>query len=226
MTATFPWFELVTDDVLAQAAALAALVGGESSGTEAFSVVSQDGRALLGVLRAGEAGGDSHWIAQVHADDVAGTCRRLAFLQGEVLVEPTAVEGVGTTALAVDPAGAALMISDRARDAGLFALLAAPRADLGVRTYRSLLDWREDAAVAGPQGRLVLLKARTRRVAAAWETEAVGVQWLPCLPTDAARFAEAAARTLLLDPVDLPRVGRVLVERTPAGPPLGWLLQA
>jgi hypothetical protein len=119
---------------------------------------------------------------------------------------------VGTQALVADPAGAVLAPLDGTGGSGPFpfAVLCAPRRDLGVRVIRTLLDWREVAT-----GPVSVLAASGVPVALAVETDAVGPQWAPVVDvpdlSDALEDAEDLGGVVVLPPADAPGAGRVAV---------------
>jgi predicted enzyme related to lactoylglutathione lyase len=197
---------------------------------------------VAGLLPLGE-GGEAHWLGQLVTDDVVQLCRRLAFLQGKVLLPPEETPGFGTTALVADPAGAVFQPFTPAGTevsppgepqpgAIHFHTLIAPRADLGARVYRSLFEWKAGTTLTTELGAWTPLTSGLRRHAALFEpTEpTVGAQWahhvlVPSLEPVIER-ALAQGATLLHPPFDLPRVARLALLADPWGAAFGLREQA
>lgn len=194
---------------------------------------------VAGLLPLGE-GGLAHWVGQLVTDDVHHLCRRMTFLQGQVLLPPEETPGFGTIAMIADPAGAVMHVftpqgtalaPESAPAPGHigFHTLVAPRADLAARVYRSLFDWKASTPVTTEHGVWTPLHAGFRRDAALLEPKALELapQWAHHVKVEAlgpvVERALARGATLLHPPVALPRVGTVAVLADPWGAAFGLL---
>lgn len=158
------WHDLLTTDPETAAAFYAELLGWqvETMG-EGYRVASIEGRRALGIVGMGE-GAEPHWLVNIAVEDVATATRRLAFLQGQVLVEP---ESEAEPAIVSDPAGSVFALLEAeplpAEPAPVGGIawheLVAPRADLGARVYKTLMGWTAGEPVSLPNGRVIVLSA-------------------------------------------------------------------
>jgi predicted enzyme related to lactoylglutathione lyase len=216
----FFWTELLTDDPDATCAWLAPALGWRRDG----ALLKAGDQAVARVMRLGDPEAAPHWLLHLAVPELAALCRRAAFLQGRVLLEPEVVADVGAGAVIADPMGCVLhpfelLPGHRATEpsgaAGTLvgALLYAPRVDLGARFYGTLLGWERKA---GPGG--VVWSADGRPIAAGVEAPKDSTaQWLPLFAVEDLDAAVACGDAVLLDPVELPGFGRVAAIEGPDG---------
>lgn len=172
-----------------------------------------------------------HWVPHFRVDDVAATVKRLLFLQGSVLEQATAVEGLGTVALGVDPGGVALAaFAPLAPDevgGPAWATLLAPRIDLGGRAYRALFGWSEDRAIPTPAGRYGVMTHKGAPVAGLLDPRDLGTepQWVPHATVPDLDAALERATTfhaeVVLPPTEVAGVGHLAIVVSPEGLPMG-----
>ncbi len=152
----FIWHDLVTTDPAAAAPFYEGVFGwrlrGEAGG---FQVLMAPEGPAAGLMQLGDEA-EAHWMVHVHTPDVDQLCRRAAFLQGEVLLEPEDMEGLGRSAVLADPSGAifsAMQLMDEAAPMGSEAFgwhaLVASRPDLGARVYKTLFGYKDKALEGG-----------------------------------------------------------------------------
>lgn len=232
----FVWHDLVTTDPEAAAAFYGGVLGWtwERPGDGAWRVAHAGDHRVAGLLPIGE-GASPHWLCHVAVDDPAQVCRRLAFLQGQVLLPPDAE--TGGTAVAADPAGAVFGIvggeavgDESPPGAVAHHELLGPRPDLGARVYRTLLGWTAGPPVRIGTGDRISLSAGGRPVAtlSAWpSSDAVPPQWVPyvrCADLAGAVARARAAGATLLDPDHaLPGQGAAALLSDPQGAVFGLL---
>lgn len=104
----FLWDELLTDDPAAAREFYGKLFGwtvAKSSPT--YSYFRAGGANVAGLQRKPAEAPASTWLAYLRADDVDAVVERAERLGAVVTLAPTAVEGIGTFAVLVDPVGAA-----------------------------------------------------------------------------------------------------------------------
>ena len=197
----FFWCELIADDPAASAAWLAPSLGWTADG----GLLRRGALPVARVVQLGDEEAAPHWLLHLAVPDLGAVCRRAAFLQGRVLIEPEAVADVGEGAVIADPLGCVLhpfqllpgfhaSAPSGAEGTLAGAVLFAPRVDLGARFYGALLGWERGAggvwtADGGP-------------IAAAIEAPRDAVaQWIPAfvstdLDTLVARVAAVGGRLL------------------------------
>ncbi len=227
------WSDLLTDAPAEGAAFHAHVLGWTAAQAGHAVVLSTEGNAVAQVMAVGDDAAP-HWLVHVVVDDLAATCRRAAFLQGQVLVEAEAVAGLGAGAILADPAGCVLHMFQpegepprapplaAGRPAG--ALLLAPRVDLGVRYYSTLLGWKAER-VAG-KGAVFLADGAPIAVAVqATNDTPAPAQWMPLTAVadlEATLLSAIESGGQLLVPLtELPLIGTVAAYLDAQGAPMG-----
>lgn len=231
------WLDLLTDDVDAAVAFYAAVFGWTWETKGAYRVARMGDRLVAGMSPFAAEEASPHWLVQIAVDDAAAASKRLQFLQGDVLLES---DEPGAPAIVMDPQGAvfALLTAELSEqvapeDTPIGAVawheLLAPRADLGARIYKTLLDWKPAEPVYGPDGQVVVMRARRKPVAGLRE----GVDdelpcWIPYVRVtslaEAVVAGEAAGARVLAPALDLPGIearGAILAD--PRGARFGML---
>ena len=225
----FFWSDLLTDEPAAAAAFWASTLDGEVRAAGATPLLVVGGRPVAQVLAAGDDAAP-HWLLHLAVDDLGAACRRAAFLQGRVLIEPEPVEDLGAGALIADPADCVLYpFQHQHAPPGLppaqpghlvGGLLFARRVDLGTRFYTALLGWR--SARLGPQ--LAGLTADGAPIALCAEAPAADAppaQWAPIrrvVDADAAAARAVEAGGAVVVPAQaVAGWGRLVVLRDPWG---------
>jgi hypothetical protein len=234
----FFWYDILTTDVEATTAFYAEVVGWEVSvdASGQYPIARAHGRPVAGILPlGGEA--QPHWLGQILTEDVGQLCRRLTFLQGEVLIPPEEIPDLGVGAMIADPVGAVLhaFTPHTAQDEtftptrgaiGFHAMLA-PRADLACRVYKTLFPWKVGKPQTNQAGTWTMLKDRTTPIAAAleWAQDDAPPQWVHYVIVDDVDEtlvrAQSAGATVLHAPVTLRKVGTVATLVDPTGARFG-----
>jgi predicted enzyme related to lactoylglutathione lyase len=228
------WHDLLTDDPEASEAFYTAVFGWSWEAREGYRVAKVGDQLVAGLSPFDAEGAAPHWLVHMAVDDAQTSARRLQFLQGEVLLDP---EQPGDPAIVVDPQGAvfAMLAAEPAEiddpPVGTFAWheLLAPRADLGARIYKTLLDWKPASPVYGPGGQVVVMKSRRKPVAALREGLDDDVStWVPFVRVaslaEAVAGGETAGARVLAAALDLPGIeARGAIFADPRGAPVGVL---
>ncbi|MGC6515049.1 MAG: hypothetical protein ACON4N_11180 [Myxococcota bacterium] len=235
VTPQFFWFDLMTTDVDSAAQRLAALFGWTILSTGPWRGLAADETMVGSVLPIGD-NAQPHWLGQVLVDDVAATCRRTAFLQGEILLEPAMLDGVGKLAVVADPSGAVwsptqpevLPTEDVFTGQGrmIWATLLAPRPDLAAKAYKQLLDWKPRGVSPTPHGDVHLLGKRRTPVAGVMALEeSQPAQWVPHVQVvqieATADRASSLGFEVVLPPASVEGVGTLAIFRDPQGALIG-----
>lgn len=238
----FYWYDLLAADPDGAATFYEAVLGWafERPGDGSWRVAKAAGRRVAGLVPVGD-GADPHWLGHLAVDDVDTLARRTAFLQGQVLVEPEDLEGLGRGALLADPSGAVFhpftftdpTDAPTAPDTPLpgvvaWSALATDRPDLAGKAYKQLLGLKPGRTTRLPHGEYLVMKDGTRRAAGAFTPDPAAdlpSQWVhhvavPDLDAALATAVELGA-TPLHEPVTLKRVGRVVALRDPWGAAFG-----
>lgn len=217
----FFWTDLLTDDPDATAAWLLPAMGWQREG----NVLRTADRPVAQLLQLGDADSAPHWLLHLAVPDLAALCRRVAFLQGSVLIEPESVPDLGDGAVIADPMGCVLHpfqlspthrldLPDGAAGTLDGALLYAPRVDLGARFYATLTGWeRKPGPVWVAAGQAIAAGLEAPKEATA--------QWLPLfavaeIEAALARAMEHGARAAQL-PTAIAGIGRVAIVEGPDG---------
>lgn len=200
----FAWCDLMAADLEAAAAFYGEVFGWtfEVLGEGPLRVAVAGERRVAGLLPVGE-GGAPHWLCHVAVEDVGGVCRKVGFVQGEVLLPPEEAEGA---AIVMDPSGALLGLMPGQVDAVddhvgavVWHELLAGRPDLGTKVYQSVLDWKAGSPTPTPTGACYTLKARRQPVASlrAWPVaDDAPAAWVPVVRVAVRGDASAKAKEL------------------------------
>lgn len=227
------WMDLSEGDT----AFYRALFGWRPAGSGVFTM---DGRVVAGYAAPGRAGWNLHAVV----DDVGAACRRAEELGGSVLAGP-GPSTLGALAMLADPAGAAFVVREPGRRADLlhqpmafsWAELCTPDAGSARSFYGALFNWSTvDVLLWMPAGRVdyTVFLAGAAEVAGLLPAggafgPAEPPYWLAYVDAAdadlvAARAAELGG-TVLAEPFDVPRIGRIALLAGPCGEPFAIMQQ-
>jgi len=233
------WIELFTPDTDAAAAFYGELFGWTATEPDeehgGYRLFEREGRPVAGLMRNdGSMGGPDAWSVYLATDDAASTVERARAAGAEVLVGPMQVGDLGTMAVLVDPAGAAVGAwqagsfpgtLDRAVDGApaWFETLSKDYAR-SLDFYRDVFGWQTHTMSDTPDFRYSTLgedeHARAGVMDAAGMLGDAASRWqfyLQVADTDATvERAVASGGTLVVPPDDTP-YGRLAVLLDPAG---------
>jgi uncharacterized protein len=232
----FVWHEQVSDDPGQAQSFYTQLFGW---GTEAmnaqgmdYTMISSGGQTHGGFSTAMEGAPPPHWLGHVGVENLDETIEKAKGAGGKIAAGPFDMEGVGRMAILLDPQGAHVSAyqshGEGSGGAGVFVWdeLGTTDADGAQRFYEEVFGWttkdmgedfggyrifhRGEEQVAG------LMKNPDPSIPAAW-TPYVGVE-----DTDAAckKAIELGAQAIV-EPMDVPTVGRFAILKDPQGAVFG-----
>ncbi|HEX5727381.1 MAG TPA: VOC family protein [Longimicrobiaceae bacterium] len=241
---TFCWVELLANDEQAAKEFYTRFFGWQANDTrygegesDIYTMLTLDGRNVGALYRMGQEqrdqGTPTHWGLYVAVDDADQAAARVRELGGTVILEPFEVMDAGRMAMLQDPTGAFLSvwqarahIGMQVRDednAVVWSELATPDPDTAEAFYTGLFGWgtkKEDVGIQYTsflQGDTPV--AGMYRITE--EMQGMPPNWSPYFGTsdvdDAARRATELGATLLVEPTDIPGVGRFAVIQDPQG---------
>jgi len=209
--------------------------GAETFGESDYTMISSGGRAHGGYGTAMEGAPPPHWLNHVQVDDVDATVETAQQAGGSLAAGPFDMEGVGRMAIIGDPQGAYIGVyrpeGEWAAPEGVFVWseLGTTDADAAQRFYESVFGWTTQdmgAEYGGyrifhrsddePNGVAGLMANPSPDIPAHW-TPYVGVE-----DTDATvASARELGATIVVEPMDIPNIGRFAVIRDPQGATFG-----
>jgi uncharacterized protein len=236
---TFVWHEQVSGDPAKAKDFYGQLFGW---GTEVFGpgeidyeMISAGGTTHGGFSKAMEGAPPPHWLGHVLVENVDETAEKAKAAGGKVLAGPFDMEDVGRMGIIADPQGAFLGIYQRFSEGsgseGVFVWdeLGTTDADGAQRFYEEVFGWTTadmgsdfggyrifDRVGGAGQGIAGLMQNQDEKIPAMW-TPYVGVE-----DADAtcAKAKELGA-TAIVEPMDVPTVGRFAVLQDPQGAVFG-----
>lgn len=240
----FTWFDHVSSDVAKARAFYEELFGWKvqtfalAGGT--YDMIHNAGQGIGGMQQA-PAGRPDHWAAYLSVDDVDARFAAAVAAGAKPLVPPQDVHGVGRGALLSDPTGALVSLwrssggdrDDVARTpAGdwCWIELTTPDVKAALAFYEGVFGFTHEDVDMGEMGMYHLLKGPdgvTRGGVMQAPEPGMPANWMPYVEVEdtdktAARAAPLGGK-LLLEPHDIPHVGRVAIVEDPLGVPIGFI---
>lgn len=230
------WHEQVSDDPTQAARFYTELFGW---GTEVFkpgeveyTMISAGGRNHGGFAKRMDGAPPSHWLSHVHVEDVDETVAKAKRAGGTLAAGPFAMDGVGRMAIIADAQGAYISVyrPDGAGPAaeGVFVWdeLGTNDADDAQRFYGDVFGWT--AVDMGDEfGGYRTFNVGETGVAGMMTLPdgAMTPQWQPYVavadPDATTAKAKGLGASVLLEPMDVPTVGRLAVLADPQGATFG-----
>jgi predicted enzyme related to lactoylglutathione lyase len=236
----FVWFEHVSNDVSAARAYYGEVFGWGSEGVPmggATYYMIQIGADGIGGFRAAAPGVPNHWISYLSVADVDGAAKAAAAAGANMLMPPTDFPSVGRGAALADPTGAAFSIWKGAQgdrpDAAKVPVgdwywneCMTTDAEKALAFYERAFGFTHETMNVGQGPYYVLKKDGVARGGVMKSPDpAAPPGWLPyvCVADcDAtARRAQALGGRVLVQPTDIPEVGRFTVIADPQGATIG-----
>jgi uncharacterized protein len=236
---TFVWHEQVSSDPDAAKQFYTELFGW---GTEVFmpgeidyTMISSGGQSHGGFSKAMEGAPPPHWLGHVRVENLDETVEKVKDAGGKLAAGPFDMEEVGRMAVVADPQGAHLAVYQPHGEGGaaegvfVWDELGTSDADAAQRFYEQVFGWTTtdmgedfggyrvfDRVGGTGQGHAGLMQLQDPSIPPMW-TPYVGVE-----DTDA---TVAAAKDLgggvLVEPMDVPTVGRFAILTDPQGAVFG-----
>ena len=233
---TFSWTDLATPDAQASKDFYGALFGWDYEdnpipGDGVYVMARIDGRSAAAMFETT----DRHpaWASYVTVDDLDGTTARAAELGANVLAEPFDVMDVGRMSTIQDPTGAVFCLWEPKTSIGA-EIVNGPGAlslnqlntsdpEAAERFYGELFGWRFDfvGTEETPYWGIFRGDAMNGGMMPLPAGAPMPSHWLAYFGTedvdDAAERIRAGGGTLMVEPMDVPPSGRILVAQDPQG---------
>jgi len=233
---TFVWHEQVSDDPKAARGFYTQLFGWGTevlkAGEMDYTMISAGGQTHGGFSQAMEGAPPPHWLGHVQVEDLDETIEKAKNAGGKLAAGPFEMSEVGRMAVLVDPQGAFISayqpLGEGSESAGVFVWdeLGTTDVDGAQRFYEQVFGWttkdmgddfggyrifhRADAQIGG------LMANQQPSIPAAW-TPYVAVED----PDGCCKKATGLGAEVLVEPMDVPTVGRFAILKDPQGAVFG-----
>jgi len=232
----FVWHDQVSDDPKQAQDFYTQLFGWQTEvfepGEVEYTMISSGGQRHGGFGKAMEGAPPPHWLSHVRVENVDETIEKATGAGGKLAAGPFEMGDVGRMAIVADPEGAHVSVyqplSENPPAEGVFVWdeLGTNDADAAQRFYETVFGWT--ATDMGPDYGGYRIFNRGETGVAGFMTlpdDSFSPKWQPYVAvedTDAtvAKAAELGASTIV-EPMDVPKVGRVAVLRDPQGATFG-----
>ena len=223
----FVWHEQVSPDPKQAESFYTQLFGW---GTETFkpgevdyAMIATGGQMHGGFSTAAEGAPPPHWLGHVRVENVDETIEKVKGAGGKVAFGPIAMSEVGRMAIAVDPQGAAVGIYEPETEspdgAGVFVWdeLVTPDVDAAQRFYEGVFGWTTSDMGPEYRGYRILNVGETgiAGLMALPEDWGLPPHWQPYVFVEDPDATVAKAKELggrvAMEPMDIPKVGRIAV---------------
>jgi hypothetical protein len=233
---TFVWHEQVSSDPTQAQGFYTQLFGW---GTEAFkpgeidyTMISSGGQSHGGFAKAMEGAPPPHWLGHVRVESVDQTIEKAKSAGGKLAAGPFEMADVGRMAIVTDPQGAFVSVyqpeSDMPPSEGVFVWdeLGTTDVDAAERFYGDVFGWTTEDMGPDYGGYRIFQLGETRVGGLMTLPDASApAMWQPYVAVDDADATTAKAEQLggsaLMEPMDVPKVGRIAVLRDPQGAVFG-----
>jgi hypothetical protein len=240
-TGRFVWHELHTGDRPAALKFYAQLFGWETKEFpmgpgEPYGMCFVGGKDVAGITKSmAPAGVPPHWLPYLAVDDVDAAAAKVKELGGNIMGPPMDIPDVGRFAVAMDPTGAAFAIHKHAKpypeepttppvSAFCWEELASTDPAVAAKFYAGLFGYTVEEMDMGPMGTYRILKSGDRQRAGVMKTPEGGPgvsYWLTYVAVkdvdESTRNAKEIGATVLLQPQDIPKIGRFSIIKDPTG---------
>jgi predicted enzyme related to lactoylglutathione lyase len=232
----FVWHEQVSPDPKQAQDFYTRLFGWETEvfkpGEADYTMISSAGQSHGGFGKAMEGAPPPHWLSHVRVENLEDTVEKAKAAGGRLAAGPFEMGEVGRVAIIADPQGAFLGAYEPERERpaseGVFVWdeLGTTDVDGAQRFYEEVFGWT--TSDMGPDyGGYRVFNCGETGIAGAMTLpdESIPAHWQPYVAVDdpdatAARAAELGGSSLM-QPMDVPEVGRLAVLRDPQGATFG-----
>jgi predicted enzyme related to lactoylglutathione lyase len=240
-TGRFVWHELHTSDRAQAQKFYATLVGWEIKEVamgpgEPYGLCLLGGKDQAGITKSmAPAGVPPHWLPYMAVEDVDASAARVKELGGKVLSAPMDIPNVGRFAVCMDPQGAAFALHKHATpyteeperppvSSFCWEELSTSDPEGAAKFYSALLGYSVEEVPMGPMGTYRLLKRGERQTAGIMKLPPQGPpnsHWLTYIAVKdvdgSTRNAREIGAKVLVEPQDIPNIGRFSVIADPTG---------
>jgi uncharacterized protein len=197
-----------------------------------YAMISAGGRTHGGFSTAMEGAPPPHWLGHVHVDDVDETVEKATSAGGKLAAGPFVMEEVGTVAILLDPQGAFIGAYQPAGEApggeNIFVWdeLGTNDMDGAQRFYEAVFGWTTQDMGADFGGYRIFQRGDTQVAGLmALPDASMPPLWQPYVGVEDVDGCCAKAKELggdpLVEPMDVPTVGRFAVLKDPQGAVFG-----
>jgi predicted enzyme related to lactoylglutathione lyase len=199
-----------------------------------YAMISAGGRTHGGFGKAGEGAPPPHWLNHVRVDDLDATIEKVRDAGGKLAAGPFEMGEVGRFGIVTDPQGAFVSLyepegeSSGVSDVFVWDELGTTDAEAAQRFYGDVFGWT--AIDMGEEyGGYRIFQIEETRVAGlmANPDPSIPAAWTPYVAVDDADATTARAMELggsaIVEPIDIPNVGRFAVLCDPQGAAFGIL---
>jgi uncharacterized protein len=232
----FVWHEQVSLEPTQAQAFYTQLFGWEiesfKPGDLDYTMISSGGQSHGGFSKALEGAPPPHWLSHVRVENLDETIEKAKRAGGKIAAGPFEMPEVGRTAIIADPQGAYISAyepeGDQPGSEGVFVWdeLGTTDADDAQRFYGEVFGWT--ASDMGPEyGGYRIFNRGETGVAGfmALPDATLPPHWQPYVAVDDPDATTAKAKelggTALMEPMDVPKVGRLAVLQDPQGATFG-----
>jgi predicted enzyme related to lactoylglutathione lyase len=232
----FVWHEQVSSDPEQAQDFYTQLFGWETevfkAGEVDYAMISSGGQAHGGFGKAMEGAPPPHWLSHVRVETLEDTIEKAKNAGGKLAAGPFEMGEVGRMAIIADPQGAYISAYQPAGEnppaEGVFVWdeLGTTDADGAQRFYEAVFGWTTTDMGADFGGYRIFNRGEDG-IAGVMELQDTSIppHWQPYVAVDDPDATAAKAKelggTALMEPMDVPTVGRIAVLRDPQGATFG-----
>jgi uncharacterized protein len=232
----FVWHEQVSSDPKRARDFYTQLFGW---GTEVFkpgeadyTMISSGGQSHGGFAQAMEGAPPPHWLSHVRVEKLEDTIEKATRAGGRLVAGPFEMEDVGRTAIIADPQGAFVSayqpMNEGPASEGVFVWdeLGTTDADAAQRFYEEVFGWTTTDMGPDYGGYRIFNRGETGIAGLMVVQDAsIPPRWQPYVAVDdpdaTAAKADELGGTAILEPMDVPKVGRLAVLQDAQGATFG-----
>jgi predicted enzyme related to lactoylglutathione lyase len=232
----FVWHEQVSSDPKQAEAFYTQLFGW---GTEVFkpgeadyTMISSGGQSHGGYGKAMEGAPPPHWLSHIHVENLEETIEKAKRAGGKLAAGPFEMSEVGRVAIIADPQGAYVSAyqpeTEGPSSEGVFVWdeLGTTDVDGAQRFYEEVFGWTTSDMGAEYGGYRIFNRGETGIAGLmSLPDESIPPHWQPYVavadPDATSAKAKELGGSVLMEPMDVPKVGRIAVLHDPQGATFG-----
>ena len=197
-----------------------------------YTMISTNGQTHGGFSKAMEGAPPPHWLSHVRVENVDETLLKVESAGGKLAAGPFEIGEVGRIAIIADPQGAFISLyqpeSDGPGSEGVFVWdeLATTDVDGAQRFYEEVFGWTTKD-MGSDFGNYRIFEAAGIGIAGLMNVQdnSIPPHWQPYVAVDDTDATTAKVKELggsaLMEPMDVPTIGRIAVLRDPQGAVFG-----
>ncbi|MDQ2993818.1 MAG: VOC family protein [Pseudomonadota bacterium] len=202
---------------------------------EPYTLCQLGGKDHAGIMKSqAPANVPPHWLPYIHVDDVDAAAKKVTELGGKVINPPMDIPDIARFAIVMDPTGGAFAIHQHytpyqaepeTPQVGSFCWdeLFTSDPEAAANFYSALFGYTQESMDMGPAGTYRILKNGDKRRAGIMQSppEMPGTYWSSYIAVKSVDESTKKARELnaqvMVEPQDIPHVGRFSVVQDPTG---------